>query len=258
MDEADLAAVGSELLCPRCQAAAAGKPARHPKAEPVPAAPAPTQPPAVPAKSAASLQSLPRRVWADAMNWCRGRYWWARLPLVVFFAYMLVRHLQDPEYSGLFDGINLGIHELGHYVFMAFGRFMHAAGGTILQCLAPLISIIVFWRQRDYFAMLLCLGWLSTNLFGVATYMADARAREHFLVAPGVGVIAPGDDNAGHDWTYMFRTTGLMLHDRQIAFWTRALATALMALFLLPGSYLVWRMWRTRGERPNDQPAGEG
>jgi len=37
---------------------------------------------------------------------------------------------------------------------------------------------MMFFRQRDYFAIAFCLGWLSTNLVGVGFYMADANAMQ--------------------------------------------------------------------------------
>jgi hypothetical protein len=261
-DEAELAAVGRELLCPQCQAAAV-KAARRPEAAPAaPAAPAGAEPQAEPPAAAAAASAaepepgrgVVRRVYASALEWCRGRYWWARLPLLVFFAYMLVRHLQDYEYRSLFDAINLGIHELGHYAFRPFGSFMHVAGGTVLQCLAPLLSMIVFWRQRDYFAILLCFGWLSTNLFGVALYCRDALDQSLILVVPGEGAVLPGEMPSAHDWLVMLNRFGALSHAHAIGSALRAAATAAMLLFLVPGSFLVWRMWRTRGEKPPPEP----
>ena len=53
----------------------------------------------------------------EVLSWCEGRRWIWRAPLLVFFAYIAVRHLADPLYTSIFGGINLGIHELGHVVF---------------------------------------------------------------------------------------------------------------------------------------------
>ena len=65
----------------------------------------------------------------------------------------------------------------------SLGAFFHSAGGTILQLAAPVAAAVMFLRQPDWFAAAFCLGWLSTNLHGVGTYMADAdamRLRSHF------------------------------------------------------------------------------
>jgi hypothetical protein len=192
------------------------------------------------------------------MAWCRGRYWWARVPLLVLFAYYLVQHLRDMEYqSFLFGAINLGFHELGHFVFQAFGEFMHVAGGTIMQCLMPVVGMIVLGRQRDYFGALLCFGWLSTNLFEVHLYCRDAMDQMQVLVVPGQGAVMPGENPDAHDWIQMLSRVGQLEHARGIAAVIRGGAVFSMLLFLIPGSFLVWRMWRTRHEEPEREPEAE-
>jgi len=230
LDEADMTAVGGELLCPRCQALAE-KGAK-------PAAPVPAAVAAEPEEAAA----LPVRVWRAAGEWARGRWWWARLPLLALFAYFLARHLADAEYQDLFKAVNLAIHEWGHYVFKAFGSFMEIFGGTLLQCLAPLLATLMFWKQRDYFAILVCFGWLSTNLFDVAVYVGDARSQSLPLVSPG------GGDYVIHDWNMLLGRLGWLRYDHALAGAVRVAAVVSMLLFLVPGSWLVWRMWRTRKE----------
>ena len=49
----------------------------------------------------------------------------------------------------------------------------------------PVLSMAMFWRQRDFFAIAVCFGWLSENLFDVATYAGDARSRHLHLITPG-------------------------------------------------------------------------
>lgn len=126
-------------------------------------------------------------------SWCAGRIWWWRLPLLGLLAHQGLRHLGDPEYRGFFSGINFGIHELGHFVFAPFGDWMQAAGGTLTQVAAPLASAAMFFRQPDYFALVVCGGWLATNLYETATYAADAFKMELPLVSPGGG-------ETYHDW----------------------------------------------------------
>jgi hypothetical protein len=181
---------------------------------------------------------------SDVVKWCRGRIWYVRLPLLVWFAYILVNHLADPLYQSLFKWLNLGIHELGHPLFSWLGEFMHAAGGTLLQCAAPVAAMVMFCRMRDYFAIAACLGWLSTNLFDVATYAADARAMALPLVTPGGG-------EAQHDWNFMLGRLGLLHWDGAIAFVLRIVAASLMLACLAGGGYLLWRMYRPlEGDEP--------
>ena len=99
----------------------------------------------------------------DAVDWCKGRNWIWRLPFLIWFSYVLIRHLGDPMYNSILGGLNLGIHEFGHLVTGPLGTFICVSGGTIFQILIPLLSVYNFLRQRDYFSASLCFGWLSTN-----------------------------------------------------------------------------------------------
>lgn len=166
-----------------------------------------------------------------------GRHWPPRLMLLVYLAWILVGHLRDPDYSSWFGGLNLGIHELGHLVFGPFGRMIGVAGGTILQCLVPLISIGMFIRQEDYFAIAFSFGWLATNLFEISRYAGDAVAMELPLVTPF------GGDEVIHDWNYLLEETHLIQYDPRIAAVIKAAAVVCMAIGLGWGLWLVWCMY---------------
>ncbi len=184
-----------------------------------------------------------------ARAWARGRNPWIRLPLLAWFGYILVRHLGDPDYESLFGGLNLVIHEAGHLVFGWFGEFPGVAGGTILQLSAPLIAALVFWRQRDRFAVAVAACWLSTNLFNVARYAGDARVQELPLVSPTSG-------DPIHDWHYMLGRLGLLTWDTAIAGALRRLAVVTMLAGLAAGAWLLWQMIRLPGDdRSVDAPA---
>jgi hypothetical protein len=218
----ELVADGSESLCPACRAAAA-----RPRAVP---------PTAVEEKEPGFLD----RLREEAATWCRGRSWAVRVPLLVYFAYTLVRHWLDPMYQDWFKPLDLGIHELGHFVFAPLGRFMGIAGGSLTQCLLPVGSTAMFYRQRDWFAIAVCWGWLSLNLFDVATYAADARSMSLPLVSPGGGEVV-------HDWNYLLEAMGLLAWDGGVALLLRFAATASMLLCLAAGTWLLWTMARRGG-----------
>lgn len=171
----------------------------------------------------------------EAGEWAAGRMWYIRAILWAYFAYVFIRHLADPLYHCLFGGINLGIHELGHLVFRPLGEFISITGGTFWELAVPLISFCIFYRQRDFFALFVSAGWLSTALFDVATYAGDARAMELPLVSP----FGSGEDIL-HDWNHMLGATGLLGADHTLAFLFRLLAAA----FMLGG--LVWGGWLLR------------
>ena len=174
----------------------------------------------------------------NAAEWCAGRSWLVRLPLLIFLAYIGFQQFMEPKYWSLFAPINLGIHEWGHLIFNSLGRFMGVAGGTILQLLAPLASMVMFLRQGDYFAIAVCSGWLSTNLFGVSIYMADAEKMELDLVTVG--------DSGGiviHDWNYLFTQLGLLEHCEAIGWLTRQSGNFSMLACLALSGWLLWQMY---------------
>lgn len=174
---------------------------------------------------------------SEVRAWCSGRIGYWRAPLVLYLAYVGVRHLLDPEYSSLFGGINLGIHELGHLLFMWAPQFVTVFGGTFLQCAAPVIAAALFLRQPDYFAVPVCGAWLSTNLYNVATYMADARS----LALPLVTVGPEGGD-VEHDWNYLLDAMGILSWDTTLAALTRVLAFLLMWSSLALAAWMLWVM----------------
>ncbi len=179
---------------------------------------------------------------------CRGRHWWARVPIWFFLASVGWRQYRDPQSFNLFQPINLGIHEGGHMLFRLCGELMHVAGGTLAQLAAPIIAMIILGRQRDYFGIVFGLGWLSTNLVEVGLYMADARARQLDLVYEP-GATAETIDPNSHDWGYLFSQFGLLDHDQTIGFFTRGLGTGAMVLALVLGGWIIVEMWRVNHKR---------
>ena len=272
-EEERLTASGSELLCPSCllaslgpesgggarradgraESAAAASPAPKPSA---PLRSDPDRPGGVviAARSGETARKgFFRSLHAAAAEWAAGRSPWLRLALLMIMGYILIRHLaapQIPPYNSiLFKTLNLGIHELGHVVFHAFGHFMEMLGGSLFQCLVPLLVIFAFLKQRDFFAMAWCFSWLGTNLFDVATYVADARARQLTLVSPFT-------DAPKHDWFNILLEMNMLHHDQRIACALRVAATLSMLFFLLVGGWLVWRMWVSRSAPPGQSTDG--
>jgi len=185
------------------------------------------------------------RLWAhystDVLNWCQGRSWLARLPLWLGFVYIAARLVRDPAYWSVFNFLNLAIHEWGHLLFRSFGEFMMVAGGTILQLLAPLGSIFMFLKQRDYFGIAVCFIWLSTNLYGVALYMSDAMTQDLPLVTVGDA------NHIIHDWYWLFAKMGVLNRCEAIGWFTRQLAFATMLFGLGFGAWLLWQMFKRPG-----------
>jgi len=173
---------------------------------------------------------------SEILDWCRGKNWAARVPLLLYFVYVLIRHIESPLYSSMLGGLNLGIHELGHIVFGFFGQDLAIAGGTILQLLAPVFAFFNFYRQKDFFAMALSFGWLSTNFFNIAVYVGDARS----LSLPLVSVF--GQASVYHDWEYLLGRMNLLRYDTVIASGIRFLGVVSMLVCLAGGAWLLWQM----------------
>jgi hypothetical protein len=88
--------------------------------------------------------------------------------------------------------------------------------GSGTQVLIPIIVMIVFYRQRDYFGVAVGGFWLAFSFFELANYVGDARAME----LPLVGFT----DDPEHDWHYLLSTLGLLSLDTTLAFLIRAVA----------------------------------
>jgi hypothetical protein len=182
------------------------------------------------------IQMFFNSVYSEAIEWCRGRGWKWRLLLLIWFGYILYRHLSNPMYTSIIGGLNLGIHELGHMLFSFFGEFIGIAGGTIVQLLLPVFGVVNFYRQRDFFAIALCFGWLSTNLFNVSVYVSDARSMELPLVA------VYGNENTLHDWNYLLSKLGILQFDSSLAFLIKSCAVLAMLICFFLGGWLLLQM----------------
>ncbi len=177
----------------------------------------------------------------DAIEWCQGKNWLVRLPFLLWFSYVFARHLSDPMYSSILGALNLGIHELGHFIFGFMGQFLAVAGGTIFQLFVPVFAVFNFYRQNDFFSIALSFGWLSTNLFSVATYAADARRLELPLVTPF------GSDSVIHDWEYLLSTMNMLQYDSLVGGIFRVLAVISMLICFTAGVWLLWQMILSKG-----------
>jgi hypothetical protein len=107
-----------------------------------------------------------------------------------------------------------------------------------LQLSAPLFGIFNFYRQRDFFSISLCFGWLSTNFFSIATYVADARKLELPLVTPF------GGDNVVHDWEYILSRMNILQYDTLLATIIRCFAVVSMLVCFISGAWLLWQMYK--------------
>lgn len=176
---------------------------------------------------------------------------WIRIPILLVLAWILHSYLDDPGYTSIFAGINLGFHEMGHATFMWFGnRMLTTAGGTLFEIGIPVAAAFyLLVKQRDPFGAAVCVFWMGTALVGAGVYAADARAQALPLVSP----FGPVDVDS-HDWTVMLLKVGRLSQDQQIGAALRGSGLFAMAVALGAGAWMVWRSFSARGEDPAAQP----
>ena len=127
----------------------------------------------------------------------------------------------DPSQWHLIDGVNLVIHEAGHFIFRFFGEFMMIAGGSLFQVIMPGLFVGYFCYQRKFYSASLVLFWVGESILNVSVYAADSLA----LQLPLLG----GQDSI-HDWNYMLSSLNLLPETTRIAGAIRVLGTLVIAL----------------------------
>jgi len=177
----------------------------------------------------------------DAREWATGRSALVRLPLLAYLMYGGLRHTFDSMYSTWFAGITLAFHEMGHILFIPFGRTLTILGGSIMQLLVPAAAgLYLLLRQRDWFGLSVSGAWLGYSQWEMATYMADAVKEELGLVG--------FSGNPEHDWHTLFGQWHILTHNEGIATFVRICAFATWGVSMTLGGWLCWRMWQTRDE----------
>ncbi len=199
-----------------------------------------------------SIYKKPLKITQKPLAWANKRYWWWRLPIFAWFIVMFIDNLHNLEFAfnrlgNPFSALDFGIHELGHIIFSPFSEFMHILGGSLFQCLFPLLWLIGFLQKKWYFAAAMCWCWLGLNLFDVAIYVADARARLLPLsIGLGIFGIDPTDTDAAydhaHDWYQLLSRTNHLNSDLAIAHGLRIAASIVFIIGLTLGGILLLQM----------------
>lgn len=191
------------------------------------------------------------------LAWTIGKQWWWRVPILLWFVVMLFQNLNDPMFalnrlSNPFSALDFGMHELGHFLFSPFSEIWVIAGGSIFQCLFPLITMLGFIQIRWHFAAALCWCWLGLNFFDVATYAADARERALSLSVGFAGLTEQGSDQAydrAHDWYQLLSRTGRLEQDLAIAQDLRTAAVVAFCIGFACALFLLVQMQLHRSRR---------
>lgn len=172
--------------------------------------------------------------------------WWGRaifLALLVFWTFSLGRQPMRSAGDSFLHLPNLIFHEAGHFIFAPLGRFMTVLGGSLTQCLVPVIFGVAFARQRQWFAVAVMTWWFGENLMDLAPYIADARALRLVLLGGKTGA-----EVEGHDWEYILNALGIAHHDITIGTWAFRLGLFLMVGSLAAAAYTLFKPRAARRE----------
>jgi hypothetical protein len=140
------------------------------------------------------------------------------------------------EQTSILHYPNLVFHEAGHVIFSVFGRFMTVLGGSLLQCLVPVILAVAFLRKHNQFGAVVCAWWAGQNLVDVSPYIADARALQLVLIGGRTGA-----EVEGHDWEYILTQLGWLHRDVALGLATRRVGLAMMAAAIVWGAVYLAR-----------------
>lgn len=100
--------------------------------------------------------------------------------------------------DSIFHAIILPIHETGHIVFMAFGQYLYAAGGSLFQLIFPGIFAGYFlWKKQRYSATV-PLWFVGVSAVDLVGYIKDAPLGQMELIG------------GEHDWSYLLGETRWM------------------------------------------------
>ena len=167
---------------------------------------------------------------------------WASVALLIGLAIWTWRFARSPLSPAVMDSFlhlpNLVFHEAGHIIFGPFGRFMSVLGGSLLQVLVPVITIVAFVRQEQAFSAAVGAWWAGQNLVDLAPYIADARALQLVLLGGHTGA-----EVEGHDWEYLLTTLGMTHLDRTIGLSAHYLGVLVMAGAI---AFASWTLYRPR------------
>lgn len=143
---------------------------------------------------------------------------------------------------------DLPFHEFGHVLFRPFGTWMMFLGGSLFQCLLPLLLAAVFLlREHNPFAASFCLWWMGENFLDVAPYIGDASAMRLHLTGewnPGVAEMHA----LRHDWHNILQPLGLLSWDHRLAALVHGIGAGAMILAWVWGGLWLWKAWQLARE----------
>jgi len=182
------------------------------------------------------FREIKDKLYEEIIESCRGRIWFFRFLLLLGLSYFWVKSFFVSSHWTVLSSVDFCVHEFGHLLFSPFGEFIGVAGGTILQCLVPVLVAAGFYKEKEFFGISLCFGWLAVNFLEVSRYVADARAMELPLFNP------TGSASIIHDWNYLLGRMGILRYDTVLAALIKILSLLFMLFCLTSGGWLLLKM----------------
>jgi len=138
------------------------------------------------------------------------------------------------------DGVNLLLHEGGHFFFGFLGQTLHFLGGTLGQLAFPSMFLAYFWRRQQRFEAYVVGIWLCESLMYTAEYMADARV----MLLPLVG-------GHIHDWNWLLARWGMLGQAEDLGQALHIIASLGAIAFLVVAARELKRAAREEPEMPD-------
>ncbi|MFA5939332.1 MAG: hypothetical protein WC809_08250 [Sinimarinibacterium sp.] len=198
----------------------------------------------------AALWTVPDRVDQTAFA---GRC--AALALVVVWGLWFAVQPWSSEAIGssFLHSVNLPFHEFGHVLFRPFGEWMTFLGGSLFQCLWPMLIGGYFVFKGQPFSASICLWWSGQNFIDVAPYIGDARALSLPLIGEWSEEMAEFRAYR-HDWHNILASLGWLGHDHSLARLSKFTGVLIMLLSWIWGGLLLRRQYaRLSGDVFNER-----
>lgn len=166
----------------------------------------------------------------------------AALVLIVVWGQWFMRQpwANGGAMQSFLHNVDLPFHEFGHVLFAPFGTWMQFLGGSLFQCLLPLLLGGYFLHKREPFSAAVCLWWCGENFLDVAPYIGDARSLSLQLIGEATEEIAQARAYR-HDWHNILEPIGALGADHRLAGLAQAIGTLLMLCAWGWGGALLWK-----------------
>lgn len=197
--------------------------------------------PALRARLWAALWQVPERVDRTAFIGRCAAY----AVVLAWGAWFIWQPWNSDAIAGSFlHGVDLAFHEFGHLLFRPFGEWMMFLGGSLFQCLVPLLLAGYFvFRQQQPYSAAICLWWCGQNFLDVAPYIGDARALALPLVGEWSEEMAETREFR-HDWHNILLALDWLDYDHGLARLAKLSGVAIMLLSWIWGGLLLRRQYR--------------